>query len=587
MVAAALLLLLAALLHPTLARASGATPAGASISASQASGIDVSSIQHAGGPIIWTSVAAGYQFVYVKASESNDYVNPYYQSDFSSALGQGMYVGGYAFGRPDALSGAAEAAYFLQTSGYAMGPRVLAPMIDMESDPYNTGTPCYGLSQPAMVAWIEDYSNTIRAQVGRLPVLYTAAGWWDQCTGGSSALANDPLWIASYGTSTPTMPSGFPTWALWQYGIGSASGIAGSTDLDVFAGSVQVLDSQLTDDGGTVPLTESDATQSEVYDPISGNLEIYARSNAGSLVEDYWSPASGWSGWFDLGGSITNSPAAVYDPTTKRMDVFVRSNAGTLSLRSWSPSTNWTATDLGGDLIGSPNAVSDPSNGNLEVYVEGAAGDLEETYESGGRWIGWGSLGGSIVATPEPIYNPQQRHIEVYAEGNRSQLAELWWAPATGWSSWLDLGGSVVGQPSAISDGANGNLEVYVTTAGAALQEIYFSAGTAAWIGWLGLGGVVVGSPSAIFNPQQSHPEIYVQGSDHALYERWWGPAAGWSGWAGLGGSLANRPTAMSDPINGNLEVYATAPGNVLDERYYSAATGAWGGWLSLGGNLI
>lgn len=564
-----------------------ASPAGRnqeSASATQAAGIDVSDIQHENGSIIWATVAGNFQFAYVKATESNDYTNPFFGTDLTSALADGMYAGGYAFGRPDAVSGTTEAAYFLQVTGYALGKRVLAPMIDMETDPYNSSTPCYGLTQSAMVSWIEAFSNAIHDALGRYPVLYTDAGFWDQCTGGSSALADDPLWVASYDTSTPTLPEGFPTWVLWQTGVGTAAGVTGPVDLDVADGGTAVLASQLTDDGGAVPLTEADASPAVVYDPLNHNVEIYVRGLGGSLFERYWSPSSSWSAWIDLGGSITNSPTAIYDPTTRHVDVFARSDGGALDLWSWSPSTSWVFTGLGGDIIGAPNALSNPANGNLQVYAEGAAGDLQQDYEAGGKWAGWASLGGAIVSTPAAVYDAKLKHFEVYAEGTQSQLEETWWSSATGWSGWLNLSGGIVGQPSAMADPLNGNIELYVTGVGDSLWENYFSSGTG-WSGWLTLGGGLIGSPTAIYNPQQKHIEIYVQGTTHAGYEKWWGRTTGWSSWIFLGGSLATRPSVVSDPDNGNLEVYDVSPsGNSLEERYFTGR--AWSPWVDLGGGI-
>ena len=41
-----------------------------------------------------------------------------------------------------------------------------------------------------------------------------------------------------------------------------------------------------------------------LYNPGSGNSEIYALGTAGGLYEDYWNPSTGWSGWVSLGGTL-------------------------------------------------------------------------------------------------------------------------------------------------------------------------------------------------------------------------------------------------------------------------------------------
>jgi GH25 family lysozyme M1 (1,4-beta-N-acetylmuramidase) len=91
----------------------------------------------------------------------------------------------------------------------------------------------------ASVAWIRDFYNTYKAKTGRDVVIYTSKGWWDRCTGGSSAFAAlTPLFVASWGPATPTMPTGFGTYTMWQWtDSGSVSGVSGAVDRDVFHGS--------------------------------------------------------------------------------------------------------------------------------------------------------------------------------------------------------------------------------------------------------------------------------------------------------------------------------------------------------------
>lgn len=213
----------------------------------QAQGIDVSDHQDQMGRIKWHDVATQYEFAFVKATEGVSYTNRYYPGDLASALSAGLYAGGYAFATPDAASGAAEATYFLRRSAYALGGKVLFPMVDLEWDPYDAGDGCWGLSQAALVAWLGDYTTTITAALGVEPIIYTQASFWNDCTGGSSAFDRYPLWVQSEG-ATVTLPAGFTTWALWQWSIdGSASGVTGPVDADTFAGTTKQLASRFTD----------------------------------------------------------------------------------------------------------------------------------------------------------------------------------------------------------------------------------------------------------------------------------------------------------------------------------------------------
>jgi hypothetical protein len=87
-----------------------------------------------------------------------------------------------------------------------------------------------------------------------------------------------------------------------------------------------------------------------VYDPSSGNLEVYGTGTDSTLKQIAWNPSSGWSAWQNLGGSITGSPTAVYNPVNNNMDVFVTAAGGQLYEDAWNPSSRWSWQNLGGSL---------------------------------------------------------------------------------------------------------------------------------------------------------------------------------------------------------------------------------------------
>lgn len=216
---------------------------------SNAQGIDISDHQHSEGPIRWEVVGRHYQFAFIKATEGTSYVNRYYASDSKAAAAAGLNVGGYAFATPDDASGASEAKYFLQQSRYARHRTLLFPMLDLEWNPYHTSTSCYGLTPSDLVAWVGSYSATIDRTLGVKPIIYTQASFWNHCVGGTSAFSDSPLWVGSDGTSSTTIPGGFSTWAIWQYGVGSASGVDGPVDVDAFNGTTSQLETELSAKG--------------------------------------------------------------------------------------------------------------------------------------------------------------------------------------------------------------------------------------------------------------------------------------------------------------------------------------------------
>ncbi|MFW6694117.1 lysozyme [Streptomyces sp. MAR4 CNX-425] len=200
-------------------------------------GIDVS---HWQGTINWTSVRnSGIQFAWMKATEGTTYKDPSFNRNYPAAYHAGVIRGAYHFARPNSSSGAAQARFFASNGGaWSRDNRTLPGVLDIESNP--SGAKCYGLSESAMRNWILDFYNTYKARTTRDVVIYTSPSWWNDCTGRWSGMANrSPLWVAHWTSAhSPTIPSGFPFYTVWQYtSTGRVAGISGNVDRDKFNGS--------------------------------------------------------------------------------------------------------------------------------------------------------------------------------------------------------------------------------------------------------------------------------------------------------------------------------------------------------------
>ena len=207
-----------------------------------AQGVDVASFQHPSGDAInWSrSPRARIRFAAVKATEGTYYTNPFALTDLAAAKAAGLSVGAYAFAIPNGNGGSksavAQADHLVSYLGASS--RTVPIMLDIEFDPYVNSdhtNQCYGLTQAAMVSWVTAFDTEIHRKTGRLPVIYTPAPWWNSCTGSSTGFSQIPLWIPSYGVTSPGLPAGWGNWSIWQYtSSGTVDGIetTGHTDLD-------------------------------------------------------------------------------------------------------------------------------------------------------------------------------------------------------------------------------------------------------------------------------------------------------------------------------------------------------------------
>ncbi|MEV0096349.1 lysozyme [Streptomyces sp. NPDC050738] len=202
-------------------------------------GHDVSSHQK---NVDWKKARAeGARFVYVKATESTTYRNPYFSQQYDGARKAGIIRGAYHFAVPAESpgNGKAQAAYFVTYGGWwHRDGWTMPPAVDLEHNPYGKDI-CYGLSKAQMVGWITSFSDEVRRRTGHRPVIYTTTRWWNSCTGKSRAFApTHDLWLARYNTTPGELPAGWSYWTIWQYDNGSGS-LPG--DQNLFNGSVSRL----------------------------------------------------------------------------------------------------------------------------------------------------------------------------------------------------------------------------------------------------------------------------------------------------------------------------------------------------------
>jgi MYXO-CTERM domain-containing protein len=101
-----------------------------------------------------------------------------------------------------------------------------------------------GGQMPATIAAnLKTWMAAVQAGTGKVPMIYTAEGYWDADVA-STAFAANPLWVANWGVTCPSLPTGWSNWEFWQDADnGSVAGISGAVDTDEFNGSLAQLQS--------------------------------------------------------------------------------------------------------------------------------------------------------------------------------------------------------------------------------------------------------------------------------------------------------------------------------------------------------
>lgn len=192
-------------------------------------GIDVSYFQER---ISWRRVRqAGVQFAFIRVSDGLTVSDPKFGYYWSGARRVGILRGAYQYFRPDE-SPIAQADLLI--AAVRRDPGELPPVIDVETD---------GGKPPAQLAarvrtWIERVRTQLRVE----PIVYTGPDFWRERAGGAD-LSGQPLWLAHYTASCPTIPPPWTRWTFWQHtDRGAVPGIDGPVDLNLFAGDYLALE---------------------------------------------------------------------------------------------------------------------------------------------------------------------------------------------------------------------------------------------------------------------------------------------------------------------------------------------------------
>jgi len=206
------------------------TPAPATRDGKFLSGIDVS---HHNGVIDYAKVReSGNRFVFIKATQDNDFVDPMFPTNMARARAAGLAAGAYHF-FDYTLDGTAQADHFLDRVEAADGiDNALPPVVDVEC-----WAPIGSSNHAVSTARLRDFVERVYERTGRMPIVYTSVHMWREVVGNAEGFEDLPLWAACWGCDAPpSIAPGWDDWAFWQTGISRVPGV-GRLDGNYFDGT--------------------------------------------------------------------------------------------------------------------------------------------------------------------------------------------------------------------------------------------------------------------------------------------------------------------------------------------------------------
>ena len=201
-------------------------------------GLDVARYE----PVIdWAKLRAQeIRFVFIKATQRADYVDPKFQTHWVNAKQAGILRGAYHFLDAD-VDGTAQAKHFLDV--VKLEPGDLPPVLDLEDVPdfsdVNTISKKGKNANEQQVRKMKAFTNAqiincasawlayVEQETGRKPILYSSPAFLGSRMVGPKGLpswaSQHILWIANYlnhpvtENDLPLQPGGWPNWSFWQY----------------------------------------------------------------------------------------------------------------------------------------------------------------------------------------------------------------------------------------------------------------------------------------------------------------------------------------------------------------------------------
>jgi lysozyme len=191
-------------------------------------GIDVS---HHQGEIDWQEIAkpAAVRFVFIKATEGGDYVDPRFAKNWDGAKRAGLVRGAYHF-FTFCRSGAEQAANYLAAVPGDGG--ALPVTIDLEF-----GGNCARKPTPdELIAELRAFVGAVQAVDPRKPIFYVTPEFFSEyIEGRAGAFPAHHLWLRNVFFEPSSEPC--KGWSIWQFANnGLVGGISDPVDLNAFCG---------------------------------------------------------------------------------------------------------------------------------------------------------------------------------------------------------------------------------------------------------------------------------------------------------------------------------------------------------------
>ncbi|MBP2334447.1 hypothetical protein JOF41_000625 [Saccharothrix coeruleofusca] len=327
------------------------------------------------------------------------------------------------------------------------------------------------------------------------------------------------------------------------------------------------------------------------------HLDVFAVADDGRTMSDWWSPGTGWAGWFHVSGGLA-SPGGAGAPVTSiarnpdHLDLFTVGTDNRVWSAWWDAASGWSGWFQVGGLVcrpGSTVTVVARNPNHLDLFTTASDGRTMSTWwDAATGWAGWFHVSGGVAAAGAPVTaiarNPN--HLDLFTVGTDNRVYSTWWDAATGWAGWFRLGTLTCRPDSAVTVVARNpnHLDLFTTASNGRVMSAWWDAASG-WADWFHVSGGVASPGSSVSavarNPD--HLDLFTLGTDNRVYSTWWDAASGWAGWFQVSGGVgrAGGHVAAITRRPDHLDLFTVGTDNRVYSTWWNAASG-WAGWFQL-----
>lgn len=196
-------------------------------------GVDIS---HYSGEIHWQDVKNdGYDFVFIKATEGNDWQDPMFEANMAGAKERGVIRGAYHF-YVTVDDPKTQAQNFIDT--VVLLPGDLPPVVDIEV--MKGDAPGPHDAKENLSVNLRTFLDLLEQHYRVTPIIYTGPNFWEAHIG--EGFGSFPIWVAETGVDEPRLPASWSRYTFWQFAENqSVKGITKDVDLNRFNGDLDEL----------------------------------------------------------------------------------------------------------------------------------------------------------------------------------------------------------------------------------------------------------------------------------------------------------------------------------------------------------